>query len=549
MSNPICTPINKEAILKRFQANSKPNSSILQLIEALPEVFSKAALTPENSIPGYKVPDSRDLFATAISNTRQPNTFVNKPKTVPKSPFSSSGLVENPEAKVWFYVDEEGNSQGPFATHQMDEWYDHKFFENDLQIRRAGQDNFGKLIDVLVRSENTMGRTFQKQGQYGQNKPQYRSGNEGGWDRGKNFNRNTQADNKTTSTTSFTRNAAEGRTASDKQEEKLSISRNQSENKPSDKQEEKLSISRNQSENKPKEQEKEEPIIFKTQQEAPKQTIEQKPVEPVKVEETPVPEEPKKVEEPVKEEEKVEEAAPAETSEQPAEEPEQPKNASLTENPREFISDDWKITIKKKKGKKGKNDEAEEEPVRLPVNTRVEEKAQPKVQAKQEKEAQSPTKASEQPKKKIIGAWGAEESKRVVEKKEKAPVEDFPSLESTAQTFAPIKVEAPKKQAQKAVPEQATKSKPVQAQEKPKAVPEQKKQTIPEVSDFPTLSTGGNFQAEPKSQQQAKKGPKTQFKQFVEPAKPVNKAFTENTAAAKEKASGNPKYTNDFPSL
>jgi len=544
-TNPICTPINREAILKRFQANSKPNSNILQLIEALPDVFSKAALTPENFIPGYKVPDSRDLFATAISNARQPNTFVNKPKTVPKSPFSSSGLVEVLEAKVWFYVDEEGSSQGPFTTHQMDEWYDHKYFENDLQIRRAGQDNFGRLIDVLGRSENTMGRTFQKQGQYerkdyGQNKPQYRSGNEGGWDRGKNFSRNNQADNKTTSTTSFTRNAAEGRTDSDK----------------ATSQDGKLIISRNQSENKPKEQEKEEPITFKTQQEVPQQVIEQKPVEPVKVEETPaqiIPEEPQKAEEPVEEEKSEEQAAPAETPEQPTEEPEQPKSATLTQNPREFISDDWKITIKKKKGKKGKNDEPEDETIRPPVNTRTEEKAQPKVQAKQEKEAQSPTKASEQPKKKIIGAWGAEEAKRVVEKKEKAPVEDFPSLESTVQTFAPVKVEAPKKQAQKAAPEQATKSKPVQAQEKPKTVTEPKKQTIPEVSDFPTLSSGGgNFpslgQAEPKAQQ-TKKPAKAPFKQYVEPAKPVDKTFTENTAAAKQKASGNPKYTNDFPSL
>lgn len=235
---PICTPINKEAILKRFNTKSKANLNILQLIETLPEVFSREPLNPENFTQGYRVPPAEELFATALPTNRQQN-FISKPKTVSKSPFSNSGLVENLEAKVWYYIDEEGNSQGPFTTLQMDEWYDAKYFENDLQIRRAGQDNFSKLIDALTKSDSGAGRPFQKQGQFerGQYKPQFRSdrsGNENTWDRGKNFSRSNQTENKA-SAMPITRNISDTKASSDKQtnetQEQLSIARNQSENK------------------------------------------------------------------------------------------------------------------------------------------------------------------------------------------------------------------------------------------------------------------------------------------------------------------------------
>ncbi len=238
---PICTPINKEAILKRFNTKSKANLNILQLIEALPEVFSREPLNPENFTQGYRVPDAEELFATALPNNRQQN-FISKPKTISKSPFSASGQVENLEAKVWYYIDEAGDSQGPFTTLQMDEWYDHKFFENDLQIRRAGQDKFAKLIDALTRSDNSAGRTFQKQGDFqrGQyNKPQYnRTENQntatGGWSRGNTRTTQAPAENKT-SAMPITRNVSDTKATSDKPtgetQEQLSIARNQSENK------------------------------------------------------------------------------------------------------------------------------------------------------------------------------------------------------------------------------------------------------------------------------------------------------------------------------
>jgi len=147
------------------------------------------------------------------------------------------------------------------------------------------------------------------------------------------------------------------------------------------------------------------------------------------VQETVKPTEPEKVEEAPKEEIQEEQQAPVEEKKEPE------QKASLTQNPREFISDEWKVTIKKKKGKRGKYGEEEpEEPVRSVQVT------QPK---REEPEAKSPTKAkevqnvvSEQPKKKIIANWGGEEPKK--QKEPAAPEEEFPSLGS-----APPKKTAP----------------------------------------------------------------------------------------------------------
>jgi hypothetical protein len=562
---PICTPINKEAILKRFDTKSKPNLNILQLIETLPEVFSREPLNPENFTQGYRVPDAEELFATALPNSR-PQNFVSKPKTISKSPFSASGQVEILEAKVWYYIDEAGDSQGPFTTLQMDEWYDHKFFENDLQIRRAGQENFSKLIDALTKSDNFAARPFQKQGEFqrGQyNKPQFRSGNEntGTWSRGNT--RNTQAAENKTSAMPITRNISDTKATSDKQtgetQGQLSIARNQSENKAKTAEPLNLEVQK-----KPEIQKPvvapiiEKPVVDEVQPE-------------VKVQETVKPVEPEKVVEEAPKEEKQEEQAPVEEKKEPE------AKATLTQNPREFISDEWKVTIKKKKGKRGKYEEEPEEPVRpLPV-------VQPK---REEPEAKSPTKAKEvqpvvseqqQPKKKIIGNWGGEEPKKI--KEPAAPVEEFPSLGSAPIKVAPAKKTAPveekkkqpvqePKQTQSAPkedfpglssavnnskPEPLPKTKPAaQTQEKPKAViPESKpkKQVVPEVQqDFPTLATNNDFptlgQVQPKAQPKANPKPQPQPKANVEPPKKVT-----NKPAPKENLSENPKYLNDFPTL
>lgn len=48
---------------------------------------------------------------------------------------------------TWFYLDEEGKSQGPFSTSEMRSWYSMGYFPNDLKVRTDNQPQFLCLND------------------------------------------------------------------------------------------------------------------------------------------------------------------------------------------------------------------------------------------------------------------------------------------------------------------------------------------------------------------------------------------------------------------
>jgi hypothetical protein len=45
----------------------------------------------------------------------------------------------------WFYLDTQGNKQGPFNTSEMREWWTNGFFARDLQVKRVNDEQWGYI--------------------------------------------------------------------------------------------------------------------------------------------------------------------------------------------------------------------------------------------------------------------------------------------------------------------------------------------------------------------------------------------------------------------
>jgi len=59
---------------------------------------------------------------------------------------SKSNSVGN---DLWYYVDQQDNTQGPFADVQMRQWLDAGYFKGDLQIRQNPKEPFQSLSSIF----------------------------------------------------------------------------------------------------------------------------------------------------------------------------------------------------------------------------------------------------------------------------------------------------------------------------------------------------------------------------------------------------------------
>ncbi|OTF70278.1 GYF domain-containing protein, partial [Euroglyphus maynei] len=49
----------------------------------------------------------------------------------------------------WFYCDPQGQTQGPFTSQEMFEWYNGGYFNPDLLVKRATDNKFTKLGELI----------------------------------------------------------------------------------------------------------------------------------------------------------------------------------------------------------------------------------------------------------------------------------------------------------------------------------------------------------------------------------------------------------------
>jgi GYF domain. len=147
--------LSKNDILQIFKKPISPAKTLESLISALPDVFSKERIEPENS-KRHLPPNPAEVFVQ-VSPLQKPNRPMEKaPRKkvfIQKSPFSNSGYAEDPSLRVWYYIDEADRIQGPFTSLEMDHWFDSGFFFNELLIRFKEQNDFIKLVDLFGKTE------------------------------------------------------------------------------------------------------------------------------------------------------------------------------------------------------------------------------------------------------------------------------------------------------------------------------------------------------------------------------------------------------------
>lgn len=67
----------------------------------------------------------------------------------PPPPLSSSALGEESKNIAWYYRDPQDQVQGPFSAVEMAEWYQAGYFDDSLCVRRANDQRYSKLGDLI----------------------------------------------------------------------------------------------------------------------------------------------------------------------------------------------------------------------------------------------------------------------------------------------------------------------------------------------------------------------------------------------------------------
>ncbi|XP_048776485.1 GRB10-interacting GYF protein 2-like isoform X2 [Ostrea edulis] len=73
------------------------------------------------------------------------------PPTVPQTVPSVAVPLDHENSQKWFYRDPQGDTQGPFASNEMAEWFSAGYFTMDLYVRRGCDDKFSPLGELIKR--------------------------------------------------------------------------------------------------------------------------------------------------------------------------------------------------------------------------------------------------------------------------------------------------------------------------------------------------------------------------------------------------------------
>ena len=65
------------------------------------------------------------------------------------SPFTASMICDDERSRIWIYIDENEEFQGPFSTIEMDHWYNNEMLPLDLLIGQIDREKCVKLSDFI----------------------------------------------------------------------------------------------------------------------------------------------------------------------------------------------------------------------------------------------------------------------------------------------------------------------------------------------------------------------------------------------------------------
>jgi len=111
------------------------------------EPAQKKQRISESKFKSTKTPESKSdtpQDSTLNQNIQpNPNNANNKKSNDP----SEDPDYEDILVSGWFYLDAEGNKQGPFMTTEIRDWFIDGFFTRELKVKRVYEENFSRMSD------------------------------------------------------------------------------------------------------------------------------------------------------------------------------------------------------------------------------------------------------------------------------------------------------------------------------------------------------------------------------------------------------------------
>ena len=108
------------------------------------------------NIPKVTLPSTSPSPSPSPSFSPAPSFFPTPVPSDAKKSANERGSVDQAAEEIadeWYYIDESGITQGPFASAQMREWYTLEYLSSDLMVRRgAGESAFRKISDLYTSS-------------------------------------------------------------------------------------------------------------------------------------------------------------------------------------------------------------------------------------------------------------------------------------------------------------------------------------------------------------------------------------------------------------
>ena len=109
--------------------------------------------------PTPQTPQLTPVFPNKTQSSDNYNSFNYRARSMIRAPFSSSGLSSDLGERVWFYIDEQNEIQGPFTTLEMDSWFDKGFLFDELKICHSMTNKFFSLFDLFVYEKSSKSAT------------------------------------------------------------------------------------------------------------------------------------------------------------------------------------------------------------------------------------------------------------------------------------------------------------------------------------------------------------------------------------------------------
>ena len=150
--------LTKDRFLKRYQVQPLTSLNEVEhehdlhnLVEYFSELFSKESHEPENFKKLVAEPD--EMIFNSIHPHPPPSTkfkLKSSEKTTLYSPFEGTNLAQGkPNEKLWYYLDEEHQVNGPHSTRDMDDWFNHGTLHGSTKIAYNQKEKFSKIYKFM----------------------------------------------------------------------------------------------------------------------------------------------------------------------------------------------------------------------------------------------------------------------------------------------------------------------------------------------------------------------------------------------------------------